>query len=373
MARFRELAEGSLQCIFVFDHDNRVLFANRAAAKTFGSDSIEEIMAAEPLASFIAPHERARIKRYRKDRMAGRPVPNIYEFEGVRKDGSPIWLENTARVIEWEGKPANQATMIDITERKRAEAALREKDQQFAEVQAELFHVSRVSAVGQLSSALAHELNQPLAAIMNYVQLARDLAVAAKGQTNPKLTDFMDKAVDQAERAAKVITRLRAFFEKGELARRKEPLNEVLEEAVSLALLDRKDFDLKVRLELARSLPAVDIDKIQIQQVTLNLIRNAVEAMESSERREILIRTRRANATVRVEVRDTGPGLSEEVRSQMFEPFVTTRSKGMGLGLSIAKSIIDAHGGRLSARSVKGKGTTFAFDLPISPPEGGRR
>jgi len=260
----------------------------------------------------------------------------------------------------------------DITEMKEAQQALRERDTRLHELQADLIHVSRLSELGQLASAVAHELSQPLAAIMNYVQASRWAMEAADDRASERVYGMMDKAIDQVDRAGVIIRRLRALIEKGETERFEEDINQVVEEACALVFIGSEEKGVTVGLELGVDLPPVLVDKVQIQQVILNLVRNGIEAMAESESRHVVISTSRAAAeNVEVAIRDTGQGLAEEVLDRLFEPFVTTRAEGMGIGLSISRSIIEAHDGRLRATPNQGGGTTFRFTLPIIPPSGG--
>jgi two-component system sensor kinase FixL len=217
--------------------------------------------------------------------------------------------------------------------------------------------------MGQMASALAHELNQPLTAILNYVRAARRL-LEMEGGASPKALETMDKAVAQTSRAGQIIRRLRDFVEKGQSQRAPDNLNKTIEEAAALALVGAKEANVKVTLELSPALPEVLIDRIQIQQVLLNLIRNSVEAMVMNDRRELVIRSALLDGQAEVAVSDTGPGLSDAVVAQLFQPFVTTKPQGMGLGLSISRSIIDAHGGRIWAEPNEGGGVTFRFTVP---------
>ncbi len=179
---------------------------------------------------------------------------------------------------------------------------------------------------------------------------------------------MMDKALDQADRAAAIIGGFRDIIEKGEAARSEEDLNQIVEEASALALIGAPEKDIAVNLDLGAQLPSVLVNKIQIQQVLLNLMRNSIEAMVASEKRELTVKTAREQRNVvEVAVYDRGPGLSKEVERRLYQPFVTTKAEGMGFGLSISKSIIEAHGGRLWATPNSGGGTIFRFTLPIMP------
>jgi two-component system sensor kinase FixL len=254
----------------------------------------------------------------------------------------------------------------DLTERQETEKRLQE-------LQSELLHVSRVSAMGQMSATLAHELNQPLTAVINYVRATTRLLDRLDETGIDKVRETMDKAAAQAARAGQIIRRLRNFVEKGHPEQQAESLNKVIEEASALALVGAKESNVRVRIDLLPDDAAVLVDKIQIQQVLLNLMRNAVEAMAGCERRELTITTapEPASATLmRVTVGDTGPGLTPEVAAQLFQPFVTTKQKGMGLGLSICRSIIDAHGGALWQERTP-DGTAFHFTLRVAPAKEG--
>ena len=278
---------------------------------------------------------------------------------GQRADGSTFPMELAVGEVKLRDRRLFTGFVRDITERQTTRERLHE-------LQSELLHASRLSAMGQMASALAHELNQPLTAVINYVQACRRL-LAGGNAPRERLHDVMDKAVAQASRAGQIIQRMRQFIQKGETERQLESINKVVEEASALALVGARESGIVVRLELSPDLPPVLVDRIQIQQVVLNLVRNATEALAAVERRELTIRTSRPNgALVDVAVSDTGPGLSAEVVDQLFQPFVTTKPKGMGLGLSISRSIIEAHGGRLQAIANPEGGVTFRLSLPAS-------
>ena len=283
---------------------------------------------------------------------------------GQRRDGSTFPMELSVGEAMVNGRRLFTGFIRDLTERQLTENRLQE-------LQTELLHVSRLTDVGQMASALAHELNQPLAAIVNYVQAARRLLQAQETPIPSKVTDAMDKAVAQAARAGEIIRHLRSFISKGDSERRVEDLNKVVEEATALGLVGAKESGVSVRWALHREPLSVIIDKVQIQQVVFNLVRNSIEAMaEHPLPHDLLVSTDLADgATAQVSVSDTGPGLAMKVQTQLFQPFITTKEKGMGLGLSICRSIVDTHGGRLWAAANPERGVTFQFTLPLAEAE----
>jgi len=277
---------------------------------------------------------------------------------GQRRDGSTFPMELAVGEMQVRNKRFFTGFIRDLTERQQTEARLQE-------LQAELVHMSRLTAMGEMASALAHELNQPLSAIANYMKGSRRLLENPSDQAAGLIRDAMDKAADQALRAGEIIRRLRDFVARGESERRVEDVKKLVEEASALALVGAKDKGVRVQFAFAPRLDYVLADKVQIQQVLLNLIRNAIEAMESEPTRELVVSTSPARDNmVEIRVADTGPGIAPEISAQLFQPFVTTKSQGMGVGLSISRTIIEAHGGAIVQRPNPGGGTVFAFTLP---------
>jgi two-component system sensor kinase FixL len=275
---------------------------------------------------------------------------------GQRRDGSTFPMELAVGEVAAAGRRLFTGFVRDLTERQGAERRLQE-------LQLELLHVTRVNAMGQMSSAIAHELNQPLTASANYISAARRFFQRPDGAAQAQ--DAMEQAAKQILRAGTTIRNLRDFIEKREGHRAPENLNKVIEQGIALAFVGMAHINVKVRLELDAALPAVSVDKIQIQQVLMNLIRNAIEAMQDSEIRELTIATSRfGEYQVSVVVRDTGPGMSEDVRRKLFQPFVTTKEGGMGVGLMICQSIIQFHGGTIEVSPREEPGTAFCIRLP---------
>jgi two-component system sensor kinase FixL len=276
---------------------------------------------------------------------------------GERKDGSTFPMELAVGEMRSSNQRFFTGFIRDLTERQQTEARLQE-------LQSELVHVSRLTAMGEMASALAHELNQPLSAIANYMKGSRRLLEGSADEKAARLRDALDKAAEQALRAGQIIRRLRDFVARGESERRVESVKKLVEEASALALVGAKDQGVRVKFQFDPTVDLVLADKVQIQQVLLNLLRNAVEAMEGSQKRELVVSTASGkDGIVTIGVADTGSGIAPEVMSQLFQPFVTNKRHGMGVGLSISRTIVEAHGGQIEVEPNPGGGTIFRFTL----------
>jgi two-component system sensor kinase FixL len=218
--------------------------------------------------------------------------------------------------------------------------------------------------MGEMASTLAHELNQPLAAIANYLKGVRRLLERQGGEKSVVISDAVDKAAEQALRAGDIVRRLRDFVARGESERRVESIAKLVEEASALALVGAKEQGIRVRTHYDFDVDQVLADKVQIQQVLLNLMRNAVEAMAGAPRRDLVLSTSVADGMAVINVADTGAGIDADMAAQLFQPFVTTKPHGMGVGLSISRTIVEAHGGRIWSEPNPGGGTIFCFTLP---------
>jgi two-component system sensor kinase FixL len=284
---------------------------------------------------------------------------------GARKDGSTFPMELAVGEMHWRDQRYFTGFVRDLTARQQTEARLQE-------LQSELIHISRLSAMGEMASTLAHELNQPLSAIANYQTGALFYLDQCKDETAKVLREPLQNAAEQAVRAGEIIRRMRNFVERGETDREAVDLRQLVEEASALALLGAAEAGLRLMLTFAPGVDFVFVDKVQIQQVILNLTRNAIEAMANSERRELILFTEpRDDKTVLIGVTDTGSGIPQDVAAQLFQPFVTSKADGLGVGLSVSRTIIEAHGGRIWVEDNPGGGTAFLFTLPIAIEENG--
>ena len=278
---------------------------------------------------------------------------------GLHRDGSTFPMELSVGEA-WLGERRIFTGFVrDLTERQQT--LLRLQD-----LQSELAHVGRVSEMGTLASSLAHELNQPLTAVATYCESARDLLDSdPDAEALALVREALDEAAEQAVRAGQIVRRLRDFMSNGEMERRVESLQRLINEANALALVGSREHGIDVQLSLDPRADLVFVDRIQVQQVLVNLIRNAIDAMMATELRCLTLSTvRQSDGLVQVTIDDTGSGITESVAPQLFQPFVTSKENGMGIGLSICRTIVEAHGGRIWFEGGRNGGTAFHFTLP---------
>lgn len=282
---------------------------------------------------------------------------------GQRKDGTTFPIHLSIGEMESGGERYFTGFIRDLTEYQQTQARLHE-------LQAELVHVSRLTAMGEMASALAHELNQPLSAISNYMKGSRRLLAGSRDPNTPKIENAMERAAEQALRAGQIIRRLRDFVARGESEKRVESLAKLIEEAGALGLTGAREQGVVLRFRMDPTNDLVLVDRVQIQQVMVNLFRNALEAMANSPRKELSASNARvADDMIEVTVSDTGAGIPDDIKAKLFQTFFTTKDTGMGVGLSISRSIIEAHGGRMWAETNSAGGATFRFTLPMAPGE----
>jgi PAS domain S-box-containing protein len=393
------IVESSNDAIISTNLDGTVTTWNRAAEAIFGYRPQEVIgravfLLAAPGREDETPVILDQIKRGHR----------IQHYETVRrhKDGRQIAISLTVSPIRADNGRIVGASKIarDITERKQAEAELhrlnetleqrvaertaeledltcrlqaeiverQRADVRFQELQSELFHAARLNAAGQMAAALAHELNQPLAAAVNFVRAAQRQLATGRRDEIETVPEVMDEAAGEVLRAGQIIRRLRDFVRRGETERRMENVVTMVEEASNLALIGASASGVEVRFSFDPRAMRVLADRIQIEQVLVNLMRNAIEAMAESTRREFVVTAALGDAEpVEIAIADSGPGLAEEMARHLFEPFASTKPNGMGLGLSICRSIIESHGGSLRSEPNPGGGMIFRFTLAAVP------
>jgi C4-dicarboxylate-specific signal transduction histidine kinase len=302
-------------------------------------------------------------------KMSGRLQP--FEKEYFRKDRSQVPVLIGVATLE-EGGDQGVAFVLDLTERKEAEEKLRKSEQRYREAQAELAHVTRVTTLGELTASIAHEVNQPLAAITSNAEAC--LRWLDRG---PSHLDAARRSVEwiinDCNRASEVIQRVRALAKRTNIQKAPLHINDVVDEVVSLMQREMSSHRVSLRKELASALPMVFADRIQLQQVMINLVLNSIEAMQSvtDRPRELTIQSRRdGEHQVLLTVKDCGVGVSAENANRLFSAFFTTKPSGMGMGLSIGRSIVEAHGGRLWAELNLPQGAAFHFSLSLRQEDG---
>lgn len=358
-AHLRSILDTVLDATVVIEKEGTIVSFNAAAVRQFGYAEPEvigqnvRILMPEP---YRHEHD-GYIHRYLttgEKRIIG--IDRV--VVGRRKDGSTFPMKLAVGEMKSGNKTYFTGFIRDLTEREESAARLQE-------IQGELARLARLNELGEMASTLAHELNQPLSAIANYVQGCTRLLRDMDDAVAMKIREALEETARQSLRAGQIIRHLREFVTKGDTEKAPENIRSVVEEAGALALVGSRERGVRTVFEFAPGTAAVMVDRIQIQQVLTNLMRNAMEAMRDSGRRELVVRTEPAGpGEIAVVVADTGPGIPEEMAEQLFKPFVTTKPGGMGVGLSISKRIVEAHGGEMSASRNDAGGATFRFTLP---------
>ncbi|CAN5139811.1 PAS domain S-box protein [soil metagenome] len=287
-------------------------------------------------------------------------IGSIRNVTAMRRSGESFPVELAVGEVSIAGERIFTGFIRDVTAR-------HESERRMQELQSELVHVSRISAMGTMASTLAHEINQPLTAIANYLETAREMIGEPSDPLLGELAEAIELAAAQSLRAGHIVRRLRAFVDGGETGFELEPLDALVREATSLGLLGAHEAGVLVQTNVEANLGQVRVDRIQIQQVIVNLIRNALQSMESMACKELsILAASNDPGWIKISVIDTGSGLDPAVRARLFDAFATTKEDGMGLGLSICRTIIEAHGGRIWADAVDGGGTAFHFCIPLA-------
>jgi two-component system sensor kinase FixL len=357
-AHLRSVLDTSPDATVVIAGSGTIVTFNAAASRQFGYSEAEAIGA--DVGMLMPESGRARyegaIARYLEMRLS-RTGEMQRQLAGRRKDGTTFPMRLTIGKMVVEGETFFTGFVHDLTEQQQAAERLEA-------AQSELTHLARMHELGEMASILAHELNQPLSAIVNYVEGCQRLLAHIDGKLASRMRHALDETAQQAVRAAEIIRHMREFVARGETDRRPEDIRAIIKDASRLALAGSRIRGIRPVFDFAPGVNAVLADRVQIQQVLVNLMRNASEAMRESAERRLVVRTfPQADSRIAVEVSDTGPGISPEVRERLFQPFVTSKPGGMGIGLLISKRIVEAHGGEIDFRNGQNGGAIFRFTL----------
>lgn len=357
-AHLRSIIETIPDAMIVIDEHGRILSFSAAAEEMFGYKEAE--LLGENVSTLMPSPDRERHDGY-LERYLGtgeRKIIGVGRVTTARhRDGTTFPIDLHIGEARIGDERLFTGFIRDLTERQQAESRLHD-------LQSDLAHVSRVTAMGTLATSIAHELNQPLTAIANYVETARDLLDDPDAGTLEIVREALAECAAQSVRAGQIVRRLRDFISRGDTERRIESLSRVFSEASALALVGAGERGVEVQVRLDPGSDKVLIDRIQVQQVIFNLVRNAIEAMAQSPVRRLRITSRAVDGgLIEMMIEDSGPGLDPDVAGRLFQPFVSTKSEGMGLGLSICHTIIQGGGGRIWADASKLGGTAFHFTL----------
>jgi PAS domain S-box-containing protein len=365
-AKIQRLVDSNIIGIFIWDFDGRILEANDEFLRMVGYDREDLLSRRIRWADLTPPDWRDRNNaRIEQQKSSGRFEP--FEKEYTRKDGRRVPVLIGGATFE-EGGNQGVAYVLDLAERKRVEAEARENERRYREAQLELAHANRVATMGQLTASITHEVNQPITAAVTYALAARRFLSAAPPNFH-EVDDALSRIVKEGNRAGEVVGRIRALIKKAPARKDAIEINDAILEVIALTRTEAANNSVSVRTQLAEGLPRVQGDRVQLQQVLLNLIINAIEAMRDigEKERELLVSSRNEPDGVSVEVRDSGPGFAPADIHRVFEAFYTTKPGGLGLGLSICRSIIEAHNGRLWASPNVPRGAIFGFIAPAHP------
>jgi PAS domain S-box-containing protein len=362
-AKIRRLVDANIMGIFIWNIEGQIIEANQAFLHMVNY-SREDLVAGRLSWRSLTPPEWRDVTERGLVQLKVTGILQPYEKEYFRNDGSRVPVLVGSAVFE-KGQDEGVSFVLDLSEQKRAEEALRRSQAHLAEAQAELAHVTRVTALGELTASIAHEVNQPLAGMLTNANAGLRWLTGDPPNLS-EAGEAIRRIIRDGRRAGDVISRMRSLFKKVGTAKDRLDLNEAIEEVVILTQSEARRNNLALRTELAADLPPVMGDRVQLQQVVVNLILNAIEAMATVEdpARDLVITTQRGEGDeIRVAVRDSGIGLDPLNVERIFDAFHTTKPGGLGMGLSISRSIVESHGGRLWAESNDGPGATFQFTL----------
>jgi PAS domain S-box-containing protein len=361
--KIRRLIDANLMGIFIWTLDGRIVEANEAFLHIVGYGR-DDLTSGRLRWRELTPAEWREADDRRVAELEATGTAQPYEKEYFRKDGSRVPVLVGAATFEGRSDEG-VGFVLDLTDRKRADQAVRESERRYREIEMELAHANRVATMGQLAASIAHEVNQPIAAAVTNAHAAlRWLRV--QPPTLEEVEQALGRIVENGDRAGEVIGRIRALIKNAPPRKDRLAINGAIREVIDLARGETAKNGILVQTELAGGLPIIQGDRVQLQQVMLNLIINAVEAMSCVHEgtRDLLIGSAKVESGVLISVRDSGPGLPPASLERLFDAFYTTKPTGLGLGLSICRSIIEAHGGRLWASANVPRGAIFEFTLP---------
>jgi len=367
--KIRRLFESNIIGIMIWELEGRILEANDAFLRIVGYDR-EDLVAGRLHRRMLTPSDWHNLDARNVTELGLVGTIPPFEKEYLRKDGRRVPVLIGGTMFE-PSRNQGVGFVLDLTEQKRVEAEARENERRYREALMELAHANRVTTMGQLTASIAHEVSQPIAAVVTNAQ-AGSLWLDAQPPNLEEVRQSLGYIVSDAMRAGDVIGRIRALVRKAPPQRVALAINEVVLEVIALTHAEVAKNRVSVRTQLADGLPRIHADRVQLQQVILNLIVNAVEAMSSvgSGGRELQIGTSRNAANgILVSLRDSGPGLDPKNVDYLFDAFYTTKAQGMGMGLAICRSIIEAHGGRMWAGANEPRGAVFQFTLPLEEDE----
>ncbi|HTP38677.1 MAG TPA: ATP-binding protein [Steroidobacteraceae bacterium] len=360
-SELQALLDATVDAVILIDGRGLIEVCNHSAERLFGYRDTEMLgrNVSMLMTSADRDHHDGYLQRYRETGVA-KIIGIGREVVARRKDGTVFPAFLSVGRIDRANPPRFVGFLQDLTLREQALVSAREARER-------MMHVSRLATMGEMATGIAHEINQPLAAITAFAQACRRL-LAQPNPDLPEIDEALEQIAAQSLRAGEIIRRLRSLVRNRETQREPASINALIEELGTLTRADARMHDVRVTLDLAPDMPIVDLDTIQVQQVLLNLVRNAVQALQFTTReRDISIATRHEGDEIVVRVRDSGPGVTSAIAGRLFQPFSTTKSDGTGLGLAISRTIIEAHRGTLQYEPDE-QGTCFVIRIPASNP-----
>lgn len=366
-SRMREVSNPAVDAMIIVNDEERVRAFNPSAERLFGHRA-EEVIGAK-ISALVDGTLRSEIRRFLNHDVTAAETKDgviVQRLYARHKDGSHFPVECALATQQVENKRLTTVFLRDISEKNKAEARI-------GELQEELMHASRLASLGEINGAIAHEISQPMLALYNYAIAARTmLDDPGRRHDTEKIEKLVENIISEHERITTIMRRLRAMTRKGASPLLEENIATVVEDAMALGLLDAGRLGIKVTLDIPDDLPKVSIDKVQIQQVLLNLFRNAINALQEVDAPRIRIQCRwHDSGWMTISVVDNGHGVPDEARDNLFKPFATSKEDGIGLGLAVSRSILIGHGGTLYFNPAPEGGAAFTLSIPVAESKDG--